>query len=165
MSPGACPRIAWHPARDATRYADRRPARRSEPTAPRRPPAGRAGSTGESNRLGLVGEEEAERFLVARGYRIRARRYRIRTGEIDLVAEEAGTLVFVEVKARSSIAYGRPAEAIGSRKRARLIRAARHYLARVREFDRSCRFDVVEVVKEGPNRYRISLIRDAFQVR
>ncbi len=162
MRAGACPRIALPPERDPAQYAYRL---LSEPTAPRWPPAGRAGSAGDPSRLGLAGEEEAERFLVARGYRIRARRYRVRTGEIDLVAEEAGTIVFVEVKARSSIAYGRPAEAIGWRKRERLIRAARHYLARVREFDRPCRFDVVEVLQWRPNRYRISLIRDAFQVR
>lgn len=140
-------------------------ARLSEPVAPRRPPTGRVGGTRKPGRLGMAGEEAAERFLVARGYRIRARRYRVRTGEIDLVAEEAGTLVFVEVKTRSSIAYGRPAEAVGSRKRARLIRAARHYLAHVREFDRPCRFDVVELVVGGRDRYRITLIRDAFQSR
>src|SRR5439155_14493815 len=74
--------------------------------------------------LGRTGEAAAARHLAARGFRILETRFRTRAGEIDLVAEEAGTLVFVEVKARCSLFCGRPSEAVDARKRARLIRAA-----------------------------------------
>jgi putative endonuclease len=76
---------------------------------------------------------------------------------------EGGTLVFVEVKSRGSLACGRPAEAVDGRKRARLVRAAAWYLAGRPEPDHPCRFDVVEVLEESPGRLRLHLIRDAFQ--
>lgn len=81
-------------------------------------------------------------FLERRGLKIVTRNYRCRFGEIDLVAESGATLVFVEVRARASGAYGGAAESITGAKRRRLIAAARHYLAARRE-RRACRFDVV----------------------
>ncbi|MFQ5876506.1 MAG: YraN family protein [Acidobacteriota bacterium] len=114
--------------------------------------------------LGRAGEEAAAAHLAALGFRILARRFRTHAGEIDLVAEEGGTLVFVEVKSRSSLACGRPAEAVDRRKRDRLLRAAGIYLASVgRSRPRSCRFDVVEVIAPGDAPVGITLIRDAFQ--
>lgn len=113
--------------------------------------------------LGRRGEEEAARYLASLGFRILERRFRTAAGEIDIVAREAGTLVFVEVKARSSISYGRPAEAVGRRKRARLLRAASLYLLGHGGQDQLCRFDVVEVLKTAAGGLRARLIRDAFQ--
>ncbi len=125
--------------------------------AERRPPY----RTGRD--LGRRGEEAAARHLEARGYRLLERGFRSRAGEIDIVAEDRGTLVFVEVKARSSLACGRPSEAVGWRKRAHLLRAASLYLLDRGGADRPCRFDVVEVVEDAVGRLRVGLIRDAFQ--
>jgi len=114
-------------------------------------------------RLGRRGEEAAERHLASHGFRILERRYRTRAGEIDFIAEDGATLVFVEVKTRSSLGFGRPSEAVGSRKRARIAAAASLYLAIRGGPERSCRFDVVEVLESAPGAPRVRLIRDAFE--
>ncbi len=113
--------------------------------------------------LGARGEEAAARHLESLGYRVLDRRFRTRAGEIDLVAEEAGTLVFVEVKSRSTLAFGRPSEAVDRRKRGRILSAASVYLARRGLSDRACRFDVLEVLRAPGGRLLCRLIRDAFQ--
>ena len=79
------------------------------------------------------------------GYAILARRYRTRHGEIDVIAQEGETLVFVEVKSRSTREFGEAAEAVTPRKQRRLVSMAIDYLARHRLTDRGCRFDVVAV--------------------
>jgi putative endonuclease len=114
---------------------------------------------------GRRGEEAAARRLEALGFRILERRFRTRAGEIDLVAEEGGTLVFIEVKARASLAGGRPSEAVDHRKRERLRRAAAVYLVLRGRPDCPCRFDVVEVLDPPGGNLRVHLIRDAFQGR
>lgn len=113
--------------------------------------------------LGRRGEETAGRHLISLGYRILERRYRTRAGEIDFIAREGETLVFVEVKARSSLACGRPSEAVDGRKRGRLARAASLYLARRGGPEVPCRFDVVEVLQEPGAAPRVRLIRNAFE--
>lgn len=92
---------------------------------------------------GRRGEAAAAAYLEERGYRIRARRYRAAGGEIDLVAEEGGDLVFVEVKA--SQRASRPEQRVDRAKRQRLTRAARHYIQYDTAADRGCRFDVIAV--------------------
>lgn len=118
-----------------------------------------------SRRLGDRAEEAGAVFLESLGFRILARRFRIRAGEIDLIAEERGTLVFIEVKSRTSETYGAPAEAVDARKQARLVKAAAFYLMRDHAADRACRFDVLEVVGSPGGQLRCRLIRDAFQAR
>ena len=120
-------------------------------------------ATGDHVEAGRRGEELAARYLVAHGFRILQHRFRTRSGEIDLVAEEGETLAFIEVKTRSSAACGRPAEAVDRRKQARLTRAAEVYLARTGQYDAACRFDVVEVWDEPGGECRIDHIRDAFR--
>ncbi len=115
--------------------------------------------------LGLRGEAAAEAALRHAGLRILERRFRVRHGEIDLVAEEGGVLVFVEVKTRRTPAHGRPWEAVIPRKQARLVRVALAYLARHGMFDRPCRFDVVEVLSDGGEGSDVRHIRDAFRPR
>jgi putative endonuclease len=119
--------------------------------------------SGRHVRLGQRGEEAAERHLVDAGYRILERRYRTRTAEIDFIAEDGDVLVFVEVKTRSSLLFGRPCEAVDGRKRARIALAASHYLARHGAADRACRFDVVEILESAGRPGRVRLIRDAFE--
>jgi putative endonuclease len=96
------------------------------------------------SRRGEDGEAIAAQFLERRGLRLIERNYRCRYGEIDLIARDGATLVFVEVRMRSADRYGGAAGSITAAKRARLLRAARHYLARVRPAP-ACRFDALLV--------------------
>ena len=95
--------------------------------------------------LGKTGEDLACAELEKRGYAIVARRYRRRGGEIDIIAREGETMVFVEVKAREGHAFGEAAEAITAFKRRRLTHLAVDYMARHRLSNRPCRFDVVSI--------------------
>lgn len=110
------------------------------------------------NRRGEAAESLAAAFLRAQGLVVTHRNYRCRFGEIDLVARDGATLVFVEVRQRRSDTFGGAAESITRRKRMRLIAAARHYLARCRGTP-PCRFDAVLLRGEPP---RIEWLRDAF---
>jgi putative endonuclease len=114
-------------------------------------------------RLGEMGENLACSELTRRGYAILARRYRRRGGEIDIIARDGATTVFVEVKARGSADFGGGAESVTMRKRQRLARVALDYLARHRLLDGPCRFDVVavDVNQVGP---AIEVYRNAFDV-
>ena len=95
--------------------------------------------------LGSVGEHLAAEALVHRGYAILATRYRTAHGEIDLVCEHEGTLVFVEVKARATLEFGSAAEAVTDRKKRKVANMAAEYLAREEVGDIPCRIDVVAI--------------------
>ena len=110
------------------------------------------------NRRGDPAENLAAAFLERQGLKILERNYRCRFGEIDLVARSGGVLVFVEVRARKSEAFGGAAGSITAAKRRRLVAAARHFLAR-RRVERACRFDVVLV---RGSEQRVEWITDAF---
>jgi len=110
---------------------------------------------------GRQGELAAARYLEALGCRILARSFRTRLGEIDLVMEERGTLVFVEVKTRRRTAVDDGRGAVDRNKQRRLIRAAGLFLARRRMAGRPCRFDVV-LVAPGSGGWAIRHLRDAF---
>src|SRR5262245_40113440 len=101
--------------------------------------------THERIALGKTGEDLACRELERRGYAILARRYRRRLGEIDIVARDGRTLVFVEVKAREGRAFGEAAEAVTASKRRRIVALAIDYLTRHHLADCPCRFDVVSI--------------------
>lgn len=97
-------------------------------------------------KTGEWGEEQAAAFLEAKGYKILSRRFRVTArDEVDLVARQGETLVFVEVKTRKSEAFGRPVSAVDRRKQHCLSRAAVRYLQRLGK-PVNFRFDVVEVV-------------------
>jgi putative endonuclease len=108
------------------------------------------------------GEALAALFLRLKGYRIEARNWRCALGELDIVAWDRATLVFVEVKARSGTSAGTPEEAVDSRKQARLVQLAQAYLARRREPAPPCRFDVIAIEKRRPIP-RIRHLRAAFR--
>ncbi len=91
------------------------------------------------------GEALAALFLRLKGYRIEARNWRCPLGEIDIVARDRRTLVFVEVKTRTGATAGTPEEAVDERKRRRLALLARSFLTRVRGEPPPCRFDVIAV--------------------
>lgn len=95
--------------------------------------------------LGKTGEDLACRELERRGYAILARRWRQRGGEIDIIAKDGATTVFVEVKARDGRAFGDGVEAVTARKQRRIVQLALLYLARYGLMDKPCRFDVVSI--------------------
>ncbi len=105
--------------------------------------------------LGKFGEILAERFLKDRGYAIRERNFRCPLGEIDLVAEEGGELVFVEVKSRRGGGFGFPEEQISWKKQRKLERLAAYYLKRYRH-DVPVRIDVVAILL-GPEKEILSI--------
>ncbi len=96
-------------------------------------------------RLGAAGERLAAEQLRRVGYLIRAMNYRCRAGEVDIVAEEDGDIVFVEVKTRRGTAYGLPEEAVTPAKQRKLVTAAQSYLAAHGLLDTSWRIDVVAI--------------------
>ena len=111
--------------------------------------------------LGKTGEDLACAELEKRGYAIIARRYRRRIGEIDIVCRDGATIVFVEVKARDSHAFGEAAEAVTAVKRRRITQLARDYMARQHVSDCPCRFDVVSIHFDG-GRPEIQVFQNAF---
>lgn len=114
--------------------------------------------------FGRQAESAAEQYLRRQGYRIRDRNVRSSYGELDLVVERAGVLVFVEVKARHSAAYGGVPYAVDSRKQARIIRLAAQYLARHQMKNQPCRFDVLLCAGESADPSALQHIENAFEV-
>lgn len=97
---------------------------------------------------GTEGEGIAAEFLQTNGYRIIERNYYYQRGEIDIVAEEGAVLAFVEVKMRSSSAFGSPEEFVTPKKQELIRRTAEGYVMERNIVDRECRFDVVSVLHE-----------------
>jgi putative endonuclease len=114
------------------------------------------------SRLGQSAEIAAAAELGKRGYRIVASNFRCRQGEIDLIANHEGSLVFVEVRCKRSNDYGTPAESVGAAKRRKLIITAQHYLAENDLWDIPCRFDVVEVAQIDGKLHISDIIKNAF---
>ncbi|MEX0790202.1 MAG: YraN family protein, partial [Actinomycetota bacterium] len=100
----------------------------------------------------MVGEDSAAGFLEGRGMRVLCRNWRCRFGELDLVALDGTTLVFVEVKCRTRDYLYDPALAVDMRKQLRVRRLAEAYIAMERPNYQNCRFDVVSVVAANPVR-------------
>ena len=114
---------------------------------------------------GVAGETVACNHLRRAGYKILYRNFRGRTGgELDIVCRERDTLVFVEVKTRSSEEFGRPVEAVRPDQRRRISRGALAWLRMLDNPDILFRFDVVEVVMREQGRPRVELVRNAFQL-
>jgi putative endonuclease len=115
-----------------------------------------------SQDLGILGEDLACGELTRLGYAILARRYRTRFGEIDIIARDDRTLVFVEVKARRSPHRGDAVEAVTRHKQRRVSAMALDYLTRANRLDAPCRFDVVAINGVGTDRPEVNVIADAF---
>jgi putative endonuclease len=107
----------------------------------------------------------ASALLEARGYRIIERNWRRPEGELDLVADDRGILVFVEVRSRTGEERGHPLETVNARKRARVVRAARLYLEAAQPTATAFRFDVVGVTfASDGGQPAITHVEDAFRV-
>jgi putative endonuclease len=116
----------------------------------------------ERQALGKRGEDLACAEVERLGYNVLTRRYRTRYGELDIVAQHEGMLVFIEVKTRESREFGHPAEAVTSQKQRRLFMMATDYVMCAKSGDVQCRFDVVTVETqfEPP---LITVFADAFR--
>lgn len=112
--------------------------------------------------LGRAGEDLARAFLERKGFRLADRNFKRLHGELDLVMEDGGTLVFVEVKTRRSLRLGTPAEAVTPAKQRHLRWCAEVYCAERRIEGRPVRFDVVEILARPGATPRIRHIPDAF---
>lgn len=112
--------------------------------------------------LGAAGERAAERFLKKKRFRMVKRNYTCPVGEIDLVALDGQTIVFVEVKTRTSRDHADPQDAVNLGKQHRLARAAHYFLRQTRSVGRACRFDIVAVCGETGARLEIEHIPNAF---
>ena len=95
--------------------------------------------------IGDFGEKAAEDYLVEMDYLILERNYRLKFGEIDIIAAKDGGLVFVEVKSRSNINYGYPSEAVNYKKKQKITNVAKYYILNNCLDNISIRFDVIEV--------------------
>ena len=118
----------------------------------------------QNQSFGRRAEEAACRFLRENGYRVVARNYRTRFAEIDIVAKDKDTVCFVEVKARSSAAFGLPQESVLGRKQAKICQAAVVFLKERGLLEARSRFDVVAVFADG-EKLRCELIKEAFGLR
>jgi putative endonuclease len=119
---------------------------------------------GARKRLGNAGEEIAARELVRRGYVVRERNWRCPEGELDLVAEQGETLVFVEVRTRRGDRFGTPEESITLAKRAHLVAAAQAYLEAHSMQDCDWRIDVVAIEMSAQGQLlRVDVIENAIE--
>ncbi len=114
--------------------------------------------------VGDEGEARAEAYLRGRGFRILGRNVRSPLGELDLVADDHGVLVFVEVKRRRTGAFGGAIEAVDARKRAKLVQLAAQYLAQHDIRNRACRFDVVVIQDHRGSAEALQHITNAFDL-
>lgn len=117
----------------------------------------------DRKKIGNWGEQQACEYLENKGFKILDKNYRCRLGEIDLIALDGDCLVFIEVKTRTSVSYGFPAESIGKRKQNKYIKMASIYAKGKGIYGASFRFDVVEVMIKGPGSWEINHIANAFQ--
>jgi putative endonuclease len=115
------------------------------------------------HQLGKDSEQLAVDFLQKNGYTIIQRNFRIRGGEIDIIAKEKNTLVFIEVKSRTTTRYGHAIQSLTSQQQKRLSKTALTYLYQHKMNNQSARFDVVAIQKNQYTGTEIRLIRNAFE--
>ena len=115
--------------------------------------------------LGNDGEEAAANYLKKQGYVICARNYRVPVGEIDLIVNKNGTIIFVEVKTRRSLRCGEASLAVNFRKQQKIIRTARWYIQQNNLDNKPCRFDVLEVYVIPSGGFSFNHLEGAFEVR
>lgn len=111
--------------------------------------------------IGNKGEEVACQYLKKQGYKILERNYRIRGGEVDIVARDSETLVFIEVKTRWSHEYGLPAESMTSWKIKALLKTAKFYIQKINWGNKEYRLDFVGIdFADNPEKPEIELIKN-----
>lgn len=113
--------------------------------------------------LGNKGEDFAVNFLKRKGYSILARNYKTHIGEVDIIAKEGETIVFVEVKTRANDSFGYPFESVTRRKKQKMRNIALLYLKKLGD-DPPVRFDILSIMYGDNNKKEIEHIVDAFEV-
>lgn len=103
----------------------------------------------QKNTYGKIGEIIAAKHLEAKGFKIIAKNYKNKIGEIDLIAKDGDYLVFVEVKTRLSAAFGNPVEAVNFYKQRKIRQVALAYLKQHKLLEQNCRFDVVSIIGQA----------------
>ena len=114
--------------------------------------------------LGKSGEELAAGLLKQNGYKIIARNYKTKLGEIDIIAEDKDTLCFIEVKTRKSDNFGLPQEAIFKHKQRQISKVAINFLKNNNLLEKKARFDVIAITYLEKDNPRLDLIKDAFEL-
>lgn len=114
----------------------------------------------QHNEFGQISEDRAAAYLMARGYTIRERNWRLGHKEVDIIAQKNGELVFIEVKARRNDHFGDAIEAVTENKIRNLVQAANAYV-RYHRIDRPVRFDIIAITGE-PGHQTVEHIEDAF---
>lgn len=112
--------------------------------------------------LGRKGEEIASKYLKKKKFEIIERGFRLFRGEIDIIARDRDTLVFVEVKARADETFGRPEDSVTPAKQRQIRKIAMGYLLKNHTGDVSCRFDVISILFHDDESYRLQHFKDAF---
>ena len=109
--------------------------------------------------LGKLGEKLAKKFLEEREYEIICQNFRSKKGEIDIIAKvKEETIVFVEVKTRTNLEFGKPSEAVDENKIQHIVKTAKYFLYLNKLHNKTIRFDVIEVfIYKG--RYRVNHIK------
>ena len=113
--------------------------------------------------FGQAGESLAVRYLKKNGYKILEQNYRTKLGEIDIIAKDRDTIVFVEVKARRSGRFGNPKYAVTLKKQRKISMVALYYLKAVKQNDAKARFDVV-AIDSGQDKPSIEIVKNAFEL-
>jgi putative endonuclease len=122
-------------------------------------------SKGQQNSsVGNRGEELATAFLERGGFTIIERNFRCKGGEVDIVARDGKTLVFVEVKSRKTLSYGVPQLAVTPFKQRQISKAALTWLAKNRQHDTPARFDVIAILLTSDYQHQVEHIRNAFEL-
>ncbi len=119
---------------------------------------------GNKKTLGDKGEKLAVSWLGKKGYEVVTKNYRKFGAEIDIIAMDGNTVVFVEVKSRSNNAFGLPAESVTIKKQSQIVKAAMVYLSEEEKESCPCRFDVVSVFWHTSGKHKIEHIVNAFSV-
>ncbi len=114
-------------------------------------------------RFGKNSETIASKLLVGQGYKILETNYKTKLGEIDIIAKDRETLVFVEVKSRRSMRFGDPKFSITRKKKIKISMAALLYLKKTNQMNKKARFDVVTILNQGANP-RIEIMKNAFEL-
>lgn len=113
--------------------------------------------------LGKKGEQLAAKYLEnSCGYTLIKQNFTTKIGEIDIIAQDHGTIVFIEVKTRMTIRYGVPSEAVNKRKQQKIGKVAACFLCQQKRWQHPCRFDVIEVYAKNDNSIKINHIKNAF---
>jgi putative endonuclease len=111
--------------------------------------------------FGNKGEQMAQSFLIKKGYKILKTNYRVGNAEVDIIAEQATQVIFVEVKTRKGINYGNPENFVTHEKRRNMKKVARAFIER-NKVQGQARFDIISIVMEAENLKEIKHFEDAF---